>query len=450
MQQYIVELSKYVIVLFLAFYTLEAFLVFHFKEKSRKAGVYFRQKLYIFLIQLLAFYTMSEKSGNQDYLFFYGFVQVLLFAILLIMGTVYEKSNQLLLNNMSLFLGISFIILSRLSLHRAVRQFAIVLVSLIICMVLPAVFNKFRFWNRLKWLYAGAGVLALSLVLVLGNITHGSKISFSIAEITFQPSEFVKLLFVFFLAAALYEKPTQKQLILITLVAAAHVIILVLSKDLGSALIFFVAYVCVVFMATESYLYLTAGILAMAAGAVCAYFLFGHVRIRVLAWQNPFAYIDNQGYQITQSLFAVGSGGFFGLGLFGGTPGDIPYVETDFIFSAVCEELGVLSGICLLLLCINSFVMMLKIGMRCREKFYRLVAFGLGVIYIFQIFLTVGGGIKFIPLTGVTLPLVSYGGSSILTTMLMFFILQAIYMRNPQEGEKRYAKRKNAAQSQKE
>ena len=127
-------------------------------------------------------------------------------------------------------------------------------------------------------------------------------------------------------------------------------------------------------------------------------------------------------------MFAIGSGKWFGMGLFQGTPSDIPFVESDFIFSAIAEELGGIFALCLILVCLNCFLTFLKIAMDLDDVYYRLVAGGLAVMYIFQIFLTIGGGIKFIPLTGVTLPLVSYGGSSVLTTLILFSIMQGLYM----------------------
>ena len=170
-----------------------------------------------------------------------------------------------------------------------------------------------------------------------------------------------------------------------------------------------------------------------------AYRLFSHVQVRVQAWRDPWSVIDGQGYQITQSLFALSRGGWFGLGIGQGTPQDIPYVETDFIFAAVTEELGLLFSVSLLVVCVCCFLQMMRIALGSfpgnvhgmaqsnalvqQDRFYRLLASGFGVMYIFQVFLTVGGGIRFIPLTGVTLPLVSYGGSSVMTTLLMFAVV---------------------------
>ncbi len=214
------------------------------------------------------------------------------------------------------------------------------------------------------------------------------------------------------------------------------------SKDLGSALIFFVVYVLMAFIATGRWIYLFLGISGGAGAAVIAYRLFSHVQVRVQAWRDPFSCIDDAGFQITQSLFGISSGGWFGLGLFRGNPTSIPLVEADFVFSAVAEELGILFSMCLILICISSFIMCMNIALKLQDRFYRLIAFGLGVTYIFQVFLTVGGGTKFIPMTGVTLPFISYGGSSVLTTLVMFFIIEGLYIIRRDEGDRRAKNRK--------
>ncbi|MDE6890399.1 MAG: FtsW/RodA/SpoVE family cell cycle protein, partial [Lachnospiraceae bacterium] len=163
--------------------------------------------------------------------------------------------------------------------------------------------------------------------------------------------------------------------------------------------------------------------------------VFTHVQVRVQAWKDPWSVIDAEGYQITQSLFAISSGSWFGLGLFKGTPQSIPFVETDFIFSAIAEEMGNIFAVCLILICVSCFILFMNVAAKLRDKFYQLAAFGLGVTYIFQVFLTIGGGTKFIPLTGVTLPLISYGGSSVLTTLIMFAVLEGLYIIYQEEEE---------------
>ena len=428
MQYYVVEFSKYAIALLMGIYTLEAFFALGKKRDDEKNGVFVRQNVYMFLIQFLAYLSMCLQTGQIEYLFFYAFLQIALFSTIVLYQMIYPKCNRLLVNNMCMLLSVGFIMLTRLDYDKAIKQFFIVVVSLVVALIIPFFVHKLTFIKHLKWLYGVIGIAALGIVLVLGQVTHGSKISYTIAGVTLQPSEFVKIVFVFFVASLLYKKVTFAKAVEAAVFAAIHVLILVLSKDLGSSIIFFMGFLFMLLIASRNYLYLIAGFICGGGAAVVGYHLFSHVRVRVQAFKDPFSVIDNQGYQISQSLFAIGSGQWFGMGLYQGTPSDIPFVESDFMFSAVAEELGGIFAICLILICLNCFFAFLKVAMDLDDAFYRLVACGLAVMYIFQIFLTIGGGIKFIPLTGVTLPLVSYGGSSVLTTLVVFAIIQGLYM----------------------
>lgn len=443
MELYITEISKYVIALLMALYAYESFAVFRFHEEERRGGIYTRQNLLMLAIHFSCFMAICFETGDMSYLFFYIFQQIVLFATAVLFHMIYPKANRLVINNMCMLLSIGFVILTRLSYERAVKQFVIVAFSIAVAMAIPFFIHKLKFLKNMTWAYALVGIVALAIVLILGAYTYGSKISYSIGGVTFQPSEFVKIIFVFFVASALHESATFFEVFTTAAVAGIHVIILVISRDLGSALIFFVVYVLMIFVATKNPLYLLAGTIGGCGAAVIAYQAFSHVQVRVQAWQDPWKEIDSAGYQITQSLFAIGSGGWFGMGLFEGTPDSIPFVEADFIFSAIAEELGILFAMCVILVCVSSFLMFMDISMKLNDDFYRLIAFGLGVTYIFQVFLTIGGGSKFIPLTGVTLPLISYGGSSVLTTLIMFGIIEGLCMVKTEEEkeEARVAKR---------
>lgn len=442
MELYITEISKYLITLLLALYTLECFLVFRFSDEERRSGIYTRQNLLMFFVHFSCFLVICFETGKVEYLFFYIFQQILLFATVMLFHMIYPKGNRLIVNNMCMLLSIGFVILTRLSYEKAIKQFFIVAVSIALCMLIPFFVHKVRFLKSMTWIYAAIGVAALGIVLILGSVTNGSKISYSIGGITFQPSEFVKIIFVFFVASALYEATDILRIGLTAIIAGIHVLILVASKDLGSALIFFIVYVLMVFIATRNIGYLLIGAGGGCAAAVLAYHFFSHVQVRVQAWRDPWSCIDDAGYQITQSLFAISSGGWFGLGLFRGNPTAIPYVEADFVFSAVAEELGIVFAMCMILICISCFIMFMNIALKLKDRFYQLVAFGLGITYIFQVFLTIGGGTKFIPMTGVTLPLISYGGSSVLTTLIMFFVIEGLYIIRQDEGAKRVRKKK--------
>lgn len=450
MELYVSEFSKYVIALLITLYTYECFAVFRYEEEKRRNGIYNRQNILMFAFHFSCFLVICFETGDITYLFFYAFQQIMLYAVIVLYRMLYPKSNRLVVNNMCMLLSIGFVILTRLGFEKAVKQFIIAAGSLVVALIIPFFVHKFKFLKDLKWIYAVVGIGALSVVMLLGQTTYGSKLSYSIAGITFQPSEFVKILFVFYVASALYKASGFFEVFTTAVVAAAHVIVLVISKDLGSALIFFMVYVLMVFVATRNFLYVIAGALGGSAAAYIAYRVFTHVQVRVQAWKDPWSVIDSAGYQITQSLFAISSGGWFGLGLFKGRPEDIPFVEADFIFSAVAEEFGIIFAVCLILICVSCFIMFMNISVRINDKFYQLTAFGLGVTYIFQVFLTIGGGSKFIPLTGVTLPLISYGGSSVLTTLIMFAVIEGLYIIKQDEEEqlKKVQKKKRKKKKQ--
>lgn len=449
MELYVSEFSKYVVALLIALYTYESFAVFRKKNEEARSGMYFRQNIFMFAIHFSCFIVICFETGDIMYLFFYAFQQIVLYAATMLYKMLYPKSNRLLINNMCIMLSVSFVILTRLSYEKAIKQFIIATGALVVALIIPFFIHNLKFLKNLKWLYALVGIGALSVVLILGQTTYGSKLSYSIAGITFQPSEFVKLIFVFFVASMLYKANGFFDVFTSAVIAALHVVVLVCSRDLGSALIFFVVYVLMVFIATGRVIYLLLGAAGGGMAAYIAFLVFRHVQVRVQAWKDPWSVIDSEGYQITQSLFAISSGGWFGLGLYKGTPDSIPFVEADFIFSAIAEELGIIFAVCLILICVSSFIMFMNIAVKLKDKFYQLIAFGLGVTYIFQVFLTIGGGTKFIPLTGVTLPFISYGGSSMLTTVVMFAIVEGLYMIQEDEEELAKQKRKERARLRK-
>ncbi|MCR4650772.1 MAG: FtsW/RodA/SpoVE family cell cycle protein [Lachnospiraceae bacterium] len=393
-------------------------------------GIVIRQRIYFVLIQILAFSTLCLKLGQLDYAFLGVMDLIVLLSTVVLMEMIYPSVNKVLANNMIMLIGIGFIIISRLDFNKTIRQFVIVTVSLCLALVLTKLFSYYKKIRDLYIVFAVIGLAILLMVLILGHTVNGSKISFSIAGLKFQPSEFAKIIFVIFIAGAFAVADKFYRVLLICVVAAMYVLALVFSRDLGNALIFFITFLFVLFIATRNYAFLILGFMGGAGASVIAYRMFSHVRVRVQAFLDPFSKIDNQGYQITQSLFAISCGGFFGMGLSKGVPEDIPFVESDFIFSAVSEEMGAIAAVCLLMICFSSFMILMRNAMINRSRFCRLLLVGSAVLYIFQVFLTVGGGIKFIPLTGVTLPFVSYGGSSVMTSIFLFMICQGVIVVN--------------------
>ena len=432
MTNLIIEISKYFMIFMFAFYTYECFAAFRQKIKpEQREHILSRQCAAIFLIHFDAFVVIYLVTDDISMLIFYAAQVVLLAMIQTCYQLFYSKSSRLLTNNLCMLLTIGFIMLTRLSL------------------IIPVLINRVGFVRKLYWLFAIVGILALLVVTIAGNTSYGAKISLSIAGISIQPSEFVKILFVFFVAGMLYQDTSFQRVCVTTVIAAIHVLILVASRDLGAALLFFVTYVVMLYVATKKVLYFAGGLAAGSAASVVAYHLFSHIRVRVRAWQNPLAYIDKEGYQISQSLFAIGTGGWFGMGLYQGLPDKIPVVKQDFIFSAVSEELGGIFALCLIMVCFSCFLMFLNIAMQMKDQFYKLVALGLGTIYAFQVFLTIGGVTKFIPSTGVTLPLVSYGGSSLLSSMIIFAVIQGLYILRQDEGEINASKSRKNRQNRK-
>lgn len=439
----ITELSKYTMIILFALYTYQCFSSLKRSvDKEEQAEKYRSQVVYMYLFHLNAYAVLFASTLNTEIIKFYA-MQVVFFAVVQICYAIfYKRVSKLVVNNMCMLLCIGFVMLTRLSYEHAMKQFQIAVIAMALTMLIPYFISKWEFLRNLTWMYALAGITMLGVVAVLGAVSHGAKLSFSVAGISVQPSEFIKIIFVFFVASMFYESTEFMQVVKATIVAGLHVIILVLSKDLGAGLIFFIAYMVMLYVATRKLYYFAGGLLCGAVASVAAYFLFNHVRVRVVAWQDPLAVFEREGNQVSNSLFAIGTGGWFGMGLNQGMPNKIPEVKQDFIFSAISEELGGIFAICLILVCVSCFLMFLNIAMQIKDVFYKLVALGLGTLYGFQVLLSIGGDIKFIPSTGVTLPLVSYGGSSLLSTLIIFAVIQGLYLLRERTEQEKEAQRK--------
>ena len=426
----IVELSKYVILTLMIVYTFHCFYMVRRQDQEERREMLTRQLMLIFFIDFTAFLVIYLKTFDFSVILFYVEMMVYFALIQILYRIIYKNASLLLLNNMCMLLSIGFVMLCRLDIKSANKQLLIVAAGSVVSLLIPVMIRKMKFLKNLTW----------------AKTSYGAKLSL----MGIQPSEAIKLSFVFFMASLLWSDVNLKKVIQATVIAGIHVGILVLSKDLGSAMIFFTAYLVMIYVATKSPALLGIGVAGGSGAAVVAYFLFGHVRQRVSAWKDPMAVYKNEGYQIVQSLFAIGTGGWFGMGLCQGSPEKIPVVKNDFIFSAICEELGGIFAICLILVCMSFFLMILNIALQIKNPFYKLIALGLGTEYACQVFLTIGGVTKFIPMTGVTLPLVAYGGSSVVSTLLMIAIIQGIYIYREDEDEEIERFRKEAAKRARE
>ncbi len=430
----IVQISRYLIIFLFAFYVYGSFSSY-LKSKEKAEKIYNRQLRIMFIIHFLSMLILFLHNSKAAYVWLYLGQMLFLFLMDLTFRATYKHISRSLLNMTNMLMMIGFVELSRLNTGYATRQLIFASVTCILCLLVPQFIDFFEFYTKLGIAYAVVGIAMLAAVYVFGTENYGAKNWISIKGIVFQPSEFVKIIYVFFLASFLSKFRDFKHVVIIGIMAAVHVGILVLEKDLGGALLFFITFLFMLFVATGKKRYLLAGFGGGAAASVVAYKMFSHVRIRVMAFIDPWSHIDNEGYQVTQSLFAIGTGGLLGMGFSEGAPEDIPVVASDFIFAAIAEEFGTFFGICLILLEICMFMMFVRISLSMRKVFYKLVALGLSIEYITQTLLNLGGVTKFLPSTGVTLPLISYGGSSIISTIFMIFIVQGMYILSMDQEE---------------
>ena len=424
----IADISRYLLVLFMVSYVFLSFTSFVGSSEAKKLAIYRSQRVVTVMMFVLCATVLMVTKPTVKLGFVLALVLAFYIAFIILYQKIYQGLSKLILNNMMLCLMIGFVMQIRLGLDSAIKQILMATLAMTVCLFVPFLIERFTVWERLAIPYAVAGLLLLALVFLVGVERYGAKNWIAIGGFQLQPSEFVKIIYVFFIAAMLAKRQDFKWNVMVAILAAAHIGVLVMEKDLGGALIFFFTFLMMLYIATGQWWYILAGFGAGAAAAVVAYKLFSHVQVRVMAWSDPWAHINDAGYQICRSLFAIGTGGIMGMGLGQGLPESVPVVESDFIFSAIAEELGVAFAICLILVYISSFIMFVNIAMKLKKPFYKLCAFGLGVVLVFQVFICIGGATKFIPSTGVTLPLISYGGSSIIATILMFAIIQGLYV----------------------
>jgi len=421
-------IARYVLILFMLIYTFSCFTIFSSNDIHKQRRIFRRQRTMVFAFQMLGFLILLMHAFSIEMLLIFALLLAVFITCVILYPRLYPNASPLLINNMLMCINIGIITIARLNLGFAKRQLMFVVIGMVFALVVPVIIKHMKRLVDWRWIYAIVGLAALVFTRFAAEEFLGAHRAITIGGISVQPSEFVKILFVFFVAASLKLSTSLKSLIITSAVAGAHVIVLVLSTDLGTSVTLFITYVAMIYVASRKVLYAVAGLGAGAVASVVAFHLFNHVRVRVLAWRDPFAIYDTGGYQLGQSLFAIASGSWFGSGLFQGRPDFIPIVSEDFIFSAITEEMGTIVALCLILISISCFVMFLNISMEISEPFYKLIALGLGTTYIFQVFLTIGGAMGFIPSTGITLPLISYGGSSFLSTMAVFGIIQGLYI----------------------
>lgn len=425
------------------FFVLSSFYFFYSSFKLYKAlytddiqnrNFYFNSgRITILLSHFIGFIILVLTRDNIFDLVILYVEQVMFFMIIwLIISKFYYDTNLLLWNIVLYLLQLSFVILTRLEFGYGVRHFKMALLGIVIALIIPKIFYKAYFLEKLEWIYL---ILCFVLLLIVNDTKYGSKNWMSIGSFSFQPSELVKIFYVLFIASFFRKGCNRNKIIISGLATAGMLIILVLQRDLGTALIFSILYITLLYIETYQPLLFIGGLAAGSIAAFVGYKLFAHVRVRVEAWANPWLDIDNKGYQITQSLFAIGAGKWLGSGLSKGLPNKIPVVITDFIFSAIAEEFGNIFSIFLIAILVMFFLTSIRMAANVQKHFFFLLSAGISIIIAFQQILIIGGVTKLIPLTGVTLPFISYGGTSLISSCIMIGLLQGIYLNGNIKNE---------------
>ncbi|MDQ3505596.1 MAG: FtsW/RodA/SpoVE family cell cycle protein [Actinomycetota bacterium] len=369
-------------------------------------------------------------------------------------------ADPLLLPAVALLSGLGLVVIHRLDLAneadaalegdpvpgaQAPSQLVWALVGLVLFVAVLAVIRDHRSLARYAYTLMFVGLIALAIPAALPDSlseVNGAKLWILVGGFSIQPGEFAKVALICFFAAYLVDKrdvlslasrrflgldfPRGRDLGPVILAWAVSLLVLIFERDLGSSLLIFGIFMVMLYVATERFSWLLIGLLMFVGGAYLAYQAFGHVRVRVDVWLDPFAYRDDAGFQIVQSLFGLGTGGLFGTGLGGGRPATVPYASTDFIAAAIGEELGLFGLVALILL----FLLIVERGLRTalvvRDSFGKLLAAGLAFTVAWQVFVVLGGVTKLIPLTGLTTPFVSYGGSSLVANFALIALLVRI------------------------
>jgi cell division protein FtsW (lipid II flippase) len=364
-----------------------------------------------------------------------------------------RRTDQILLPTVGMLGGIGLLLMVRLpqdlagSLGLAHTQLLWLLLSLTLVVVLAVAVRNDAWLRRYKYTWAAIGVGLLLLVLVLGHDVNGARLGIKVGPLTAQPSELLKVILVVFLAGYLSEfqpllveestkvgpirLPPLPYLAPMVAMWAMALGIVVIERDLGAALLFFLVFLLLLYVATARASFVAIGLVAAAIGGVIVYALLGYVRTRIDVWIDPFAQAQGAGYQVVQALHAFARGGLIGTGLGAGLPTiagrpPIPALHTDFPFAALGEELGLVGILAILGLYLVVIERGLRIAAAAPDEFRSILAAGLSLVVGVQAFIIAAGNLKLVPLTGITLPFISYGGSSLLANGLVVGLLIAL------------------------
>ena len=356
-----------------------------------------------------------------------GVIVFALITLTLWLLRLWGRHNEIILWNLMFFLmDMGYMMLERLDHEIVTKQIISYAIGIGVALVFPNIFSVL-IRPKNKPFYLIVLVITMVIPFVFGSRVLGATNWVEIGGMSLQPSEIGKVALVLFLAALFYDFEHQynksKSIIFSVIVMLIMLGCLVLQRDLGAALLYYLTFLIMLLIATKNFVLPLIGMLAGSLGSVMGYFLFSHVRVRVEAWLDPWADITGKGYQVVQGLFAMGTWGFFGSGLTRGIPDKIPFASTDYIFAALCEEFGTGMGIIILFCYLGIILQCIQVALRQRNEFYMFIVIGIAAVFTMQTFIIVGGVLKLIPLTGITSPFLSAGGSSMVVSIGMIGLI---------------------------
>ena len=383
-----------------------------------------------FIVSAFLLLAFRGETFDAAALLFGAVVALITLLTYFLLAWLAPHADRLLMLAVCFLCALGMVTQYRISPETALRQLMMLGAGILGMLLMMVLMRRPHIFRILSIPMALISLGILCALLFIGKESGGARNWISVAGILFQPSEFVKVALVFLLADAMTEHTHVRDIIPLFLFVGAVTVLLVLQRDLGAAMLMAGTFLLVFFAATSNIGATFAALLCGGAGAYASYLLFDHVRARIAIWQDPWATYSTSGYQIAQGLMAIASGGLWGLGLGQGSPKMIPAYHTDYIFAVICEEFGILFGIGVIVLYLLIAVRGILIALNAEDRFSMLTAFGATALLAIQTFVIIGGVIKLIPLTGITMPFVSYGGSSMIACLLLIGILEGIAARS--------------------
>ncbi len=383
----------------------------------------------IYLFVFFGFLNLAILSKPVDPMagLFWAVITVIIAVTSWVLKKYYPMGDRLIFLLAVLLCSIGMIMLFRLNKTTALKQLVWLVIGIIMFLFVVLYLKKGLIkYAKYKYLFLAGTIIFMAMATFIGVEILGAKNWVRIGPYGFQPSEFGKIFLILYLSTALSDITSRKQLIEPGITIIISLGFMVLQRDLGTALIIFAVSVTMVYLATSKKLYVLISLGLFGAGGAASYAIFGHIRRRFMIWLNPWDYVYNESYQLVQSMYAIAMGGLFGRGLGLGHPGYVAVNESDFIFSVICEEMGLLMGLAILILHFLLFYRSIRSAIHAENNFTKLLTAGLSVMIATQTLVIVGGVTGFIPLTGITLPFVSYGGTSLLISFLALSIIQKV------------------------